>query len=149
LSNEGWGNEYAEFAEQRLLERLDIDAEIVLYVRPQVAWCNSAWWQWGAWNRNTFARWLDKQLMRIQWETIRAGWQAVPGVRAVHVRLLPEDILADFCALVGLDPLPPAVINASLPEPVLRLFQRHRELRGGPHESALEFSIARHLRLDG
>jgi hypothetical protein len=31
---------------------------------------------------------------------------------------------------------------------VLRLMQRHRELRRGPHDSALEFVLGRHLQLD-
>ena len=34
LSNEGWGNEYPAFADGRLLERLGLQVDILVYVRP-------------------------------------------------------------------------------------------------------------------
>lgn len=147
LSNEGWGNEYAAFSRERYLERLGITAEVVLYVRPQVGWCNSAWWQWGAWNEPQFNRWLRRQIERIQWGEVAAQWSRVPGVSHVRVRLLPQNIVADFCQTIGVAPVAEVKANASLPGAVLRLFQRHKQLRGGPHDSAIEFAIGRHLRL--
>lgn len=147
LSNEGWGQEFAEFAQGRFLERLGLQCAVVLYVRPQPLWCNAAWWQWGAWTRAPLARWVGNQLERICWSRVVSGWRAVPGVGSVHVRLLPPNIVDDFCGWLGLESPGEVVANPSLPGTVLRLFQRHRELRRGPHDSAIEFALGRHLAL--
>ncbi len=149
LSNEAWGHEHAEFRDTRILEQLGVDAEVVIYVRPQVAWCNSAWWQWGAWKDVPLQRWVRNQQQRVGWADVVKGWQQVPGVSKVHVRLLPPDIVADFCALLGAAAPATAAINPSLPEAVLRVFQRHRWLRATPDDSAIEFAIGRHLRFEG
>jgi len=149
LSNEGWGNEHRQFAEGRYLQRLGLEVDVLMYVRPQVGWVNSAWWQWGAWVDGQFPRWLRNQFERLRWDETARRWGEVPGVRGVQVRLLPRSIVAEFCTLMGVQPPPESSINASLPGAVLRLFQRHRELRSGPHDSAIEFAIARHLKLEG
>lgn len=150
LSNEGWGNHHAVFREGRLLERLGLEAEVVFYVRPQVGCCNSAWWQWGAWSGKPLPAWIDRHLPRMQWHAVAAAWREVPGVTRVRPRLLPEaGIVQDFCGLFGLEPPPDLRANASLPAPVLRLLQRHRALRPGPHDAAVEFALSRHLALEG
>ncbi|MBK7522589.1 MAG: hypothetical protein IPI75_21180 [Gammaproteobacteria bacterium] len=149
LSNEAWGHEHAEFRDTRILEQLGVDAEVVIYVRPQVAWCNSAWWQWGAWKDVPPQRWVRNQQQRVGWADVVKGWQQVPGVSKVHVRLLPPDIVADFCALLGAAAPLTAAVNPSLPETVLRVFQRHRWLRATPDDSAIEFAIGRHLHFEG
>ena len=149
LSNEAWGHEHAEFRGTRFLEKLGLDAEVVLYVRPQVAWCNSAWWQWGAWKDVPLQRWVRNQQQRTCWAEVVKGWRQVPGVAKVSVRLLPQDIVADFCTLLGAAAPVTTAINPSLPEAVLRVFQRHRWLRPTADDSAIEFVIGRHLRFEG
>jgi hypothetical protein len=149
MSNEGWGNEYEAFAAGRFLPRLGLEAEVVLYVRPQVEWCNSAWWQWGAWGSREFAVWLERRIPRMQWGDVAQGWRAVPGVVSVRARLLPSSVVGDFCALVGLQPPSEQVVNSSQPGVVLRLLQRHPELRAGQHDAATEFALGRHLRFEG
>lgn len=147
LSNEGWAQEYAEFTTGRFLERLELDCTVLIYVRPQVEWCNAAWWQWGAWTGLELPRWVERQHERMQWSRVVEGWRCVPGVRDVHVRLLPPGIVEDFCATVGVASPGEVVANRSLPGVVLRVFQRHRRLRPGAHDSDIEFAIARHLEL--
>ncbi len=149
LSNEAWGHEHAQFRRMRFIEQLGLDAEVVIYVRPQVAWCNSAWWQWGAWKDVPLPRWLRNQQQRVRWTDVVSGWQQVPGVSKVSVRLLPQDIVADFCTLLGATAPAHAEINPSLPEAVLRVFQRNRGLRATADDSAIEFAIGRHLRFEG
>ncbi len=149
LSSEAWGHEHAQFRSTSFLEQLGLDAEVVIYVRPQVAWCNSAWWQWGAWKDVPLQRWLRNLQRRIRWTEAVRGWQQVPGVSKVSVRLLPPDVVQDFCTLLGATAPAHAEINPSLPEAVLRVFQRHRRLRATADESAIEFTIGRHLRFEG
>ncbi len=149
LSREGWGNESRGFQEQRILQRLGLEVEVVMYVRPQVACCNSAWWQWGAWGGAPLPRWVKGHVERVQWGQVARAWAEVPGVLAVRPRLLPSNIVADFCALLGVAAPGEAVVNPGLSGSVLRLFQRHRSLRPGPHDSAIEFALGRHLQYAG
>ena len=48
LSWEDWINEAGLFSELRILPRLGLSAKIIVFIRPQIPWINSAWWQWGA-----------------------------------------------------------------------------------------------------
>jgi len=44
------------------------DVELIAFVRPQVKWINSAWWQWGAWDANNdFESWLETAIGACQW----------------------------------------------------------------------------------
>lgn len=147
LSNEGWAREHRAFAESRILERLGLQSTVVLYVRPQAGYCNAAWWQWGAWTRAPMPRWVRKQLPLLHWSDVVDGWRDVPGVSEVKVRLLPPAIVGDYCRLLGLEPIEEVVANPGLPPSVLRLFQQHRELRQGAHDSDIEFILGRHLAL--
>ncbi len=147
LSNEGWAHEHEEFRSGRFLERLGLDCSVLIYVRPQVEWCNAAWWQWGAWTGLDLPAWVEIQRERIQWNRVVDAWRSVPGVREVQVRLLPPTIVTDFCELLGVGSPGNVIVNRSLPGAVLRVFQRHRGLRPGPHDSGIEFALARHIEL--
>lgn len=149
LSSEGWGNRSRGFQEHGILQRLGLEVEVVMYVRPQVACCNSAWWQWGAWGGVPLPRWVQGHLGRVQWGQAAREWAEVPGVMAVRSRLLPTNVVADFCALLGVAAPAEAVVNPSLSGSVLRLFQRHRSLRPDPHDSGIEFVLGRHLQYAG
>ncbi|MCP8688673.1 hypothetical protein [Marinobacterium sedimentorum] len=147
LSNEGWGNRHDIFVDTRLLERLGLDCHIVIYIRPQVGWYNSAWWQWGAWTGKPLEEWVSANLDKTRWAKVVRAWEQVPGVNRVTVRVLPSDILPDFYALLGTDSPKLDKINLSLPGSVLRIFQRHQGLRKNAHDSAIDFSIGRHLKI--
>lgn len=147
LSNEGWVHEHEEFRAGRFLERLGLDCSVLIYVRPQVEWCNAAWWQWGAWTGLDLPAWIEIQRERIQWNRVVDAWRSVPGVREVHVRLLPPAIVTDFCEMLGVGSPGNVIVNRGLPGAVLRVFQRHRSLRPGPHDSGIEFAIGRHIEL--
>lgn len=146
LSNEGWGGRFAVFQEGKILEKLDLNCHVVLYVRPQIEWLNSAWWQWGAWSEVPMQQWAIKR--RMLWHRLVEEWRNTPGVRKVTVRVLPRDIVADFSNVIGAVPFGDgALANASLPGSVLRVFQRHRHLRPDEHSSTIEFVLSRHLSL--
>lgn len=144
LSNEGWGHKFAVFQRERILERLGLNCHVVIYVRPQVAWVNSAWWQWGVWEDMPFQQWVNTR--RLEWHRVAEGWRNTPRVDKVTVRLLPRDIVTDFSGVIG-SVLPEHLgeANVSLPGTVLRVLQRHRHLRPEAHSSEIEFVLARHL----
>ena len=44
ISQEDFARNGRGFLERNVLERLDVCSQIVVYVRPQIEWFNSAWW---------------------------------------------------------------------------------------------------------
>jgi hypothetical protein len=146
LSKEGWCNELNVFKESNLLLHLNISCLVVAYVRPPVEWINSAWWQWGAWTGLPFEKWLKRNLVKVKWYDTLHPWLEINGVKKLVVRLMPKDIISDFCELADIKLLPSERSNTSLPASVLRLFQRHSFLRPGPHDSAIDFILSRHLK---
>lgn len=150
LSNEGWIGGSKGF--RQILPRLGIEPHVVIYVRPQVSWLNSSWWQWGAWSDVDLKTWVDRRLPYTHWARTVDIWRSLPGVSSVTVRLFPKDIVADFCSVVRIDGLDRSVFsdaNRGLPASVLRLYQRNRCLRPEPHRSAIDSVIARHVRITG
>jgi hypothetical protein len=145
LSNEGWINEYEIFEGSGLLPALGLNCTVVVYVRPPVEWLNSAWWQWGAWAGVSLDQWLNAHLAKVRWHDLIVPWKSLPGVERVIVRLLPSDVIADFCNVIGIPPIPGKRSNSGLPGTILRLYQRHRELRKSSHDSANDFVLSRHF----
>jgi hypothetical protein len=128
-----------------VLEAMGSRVMVVLYVRPQVSWLNSAWWQWGAWSGVDLATWLNRSLASANWFTIAQRWLTVPGVEDLRIRLATKDIVADFASMIGCDMKPGPRLNGSLDGSILRLFQKRRELRPGPHDSLIDVVLSRRL----
>ncbi len=145
FSNEAWGNQFSQFTQLDILRRLGLKADVVMYVRPQVQWLNSAWWQWGAWTGQSFDSWFKSSILKADWFNVYQEWLAVPGVDNVTVRLLPNDVVSDFNQLLEQPEASTSRANASLPAYLLRFFQQHEELRSGAHSSEIEFVMARHV----
>jgi hypothetical protein len=146
MSNEGWFNEYQLFHDSRLLTKLGLDCEVIVYIRPPVDWLNSAWWQWGAWSNVDFQQWIDQSMLFIRWHSRLLRWQGIKAVSKITIRLQPRDIVADFCSVLGVPPIQPNRCNTSLPASVLRLYQHHPQLRPSAHESGNDFIFSRHLK---
>jgi len=146
LSFEGWIYEAAE-AQLAIGNFGEIDAEVLVYVRPPAQWLNSAWWQWGAWSDKPFKSWLDEVLPQVVWEKYISSWSQLAFVNSMVVRLLPVNIVQDFCDNYAIDYRASEAVtsNVSLPGTVQRFLQKYRELRPSPHVSRIEFSLARHL----
>ncbi len=132
------------------LDRLGLPVDVVAYVRPQVEYFNSAWWQWGAWSDAAHDPWTVQRIKRSQYHTYLSEWAAIPQVRSVTVRLLPTDVVTDFLTTFGVDTadLPPPVrTNSSLPSAVLRLLQRNKYLYFR-YPGQLDFVLPRLVALD-
>lgn len=142
LSNEGWLFQPSQW--KHILEQMKLRVDVVVYVRPQVNVLNSAWWQWGAWSDEPFEAWIDRRLRASLWGARIAQWQTLGRVRSITVRPIGGDVVSDFFANILKAPVPRNVSrpNPTLPGPLLRLFQRNRELRPGPHNSKIDFALS-------
>ena len=151
MSNEGWGARPHLFGEEGLFADLagnGFEIVVLAYVRPQVEWMNSAWWQWGAWTKAPLERWVNQNRPRAKWSNILQEWVIKPWVTQVDARLLDTNVVHTFMSYLGFSVEAGSRVNSSLPGVVLRLFQRNRELRPGPHDSAVDFALARQLRIE-
>lgn len=146
LSNENWLPRAGHFVTQGLLDEIGLPFEIFAVVRPQVEFMNSGWWQWGAWEGLSLEDWVRKMINGARWARHLDLWQSHPNFREAKVRLLSKDIVGDFFAAFGAA-RPPGIesgqVNGSLPGDILRLYQRNRQLRPGPHLPATDFVISR------
>jgi hypothetical protein len=117
-----------------------------MFVRPQVSWINSAWWQWGAWSGRAFDHWLETTAKGgSNWTNHIRRWQKVPGVESVEMYSATRDVLATFFGALGA-PVPEVeTSNASLDIDILRFLQRNREFRLHEHTSSIDFILQRSL----
>jgi hypothetical protein len=106
LSQEAWSCLGDVFKDRALLERWGISgAHIIAYVRPQVEFLNSGWWQWWAWS-GSFETPADiiQQLgvSLLLWTTRLKPWASIGAVERLSVRLHGQDTIEDFFSLIGL-----------------------------------------------
>jgi hypothetical protein len=152
LSNEGWGSNPSHFLNDVFLSSKDLRVTILGFVRPQIEWLNSAWWQWGAWADAPFHKWINSNKSKAKWFELFSKWENIKWASDVEIKLLSPDIVSDFNTFLGLQSrlnLSPKKINAGLPEQILRLYQRNRNLRSGSHSSDIDFILSKHISLDG
>lgn len=134
LSNEGWFSNFNMMAKSGFLDALGVSFGVFAVVRPQIEFVNSGWWQWGAWDKfPSLETWSARQA--TLWHSHLRKWQRHPACTGITVRLMSRDIVGDFFDAYGLTPEPELprgqTSNVSLPGEVLRLFQRHPDLRQG------------------
>lgn len=147
LSNESWGLQHNHFLEDCIFSQPHFEVYVVAYVRPQVEWMNSAWWQWGAWTEIPLPQWINSQKKKILWGNLFEKWSQKSWVKGVEFRILENDITADFFSKFNIVVNDNAKFNLGLPESLLRLFQRNRDLRPHPHSSSIDFVLSRLLSL--
>jgi hypothetical protein len=147
LSSESWGPNPQVFDDGCIFADPNFDVSVVTFVRPQVEWMNSAWWQWGAWTKALPPRWINMNRRKAEWAALIAQWRDKPWVNEVTTCLLSNDVVGQIQGYFGVDHTSFDIVNQGMPEILLRLFQHHRELRPGPHDSSIEFALRRHLDL--
>jgi hypothetical protein len=145
LSSEGWLYKSEHFRQQGLFEKLGGNVHIILFVRPQVDWLNSAWWQWNVWNGALLDTYLLKSAPNTDWGKAINDWQNTPGVGKVSVGLVAGDVSHQFYELIGAPRAKTAKINSGIPHGMLHFLIRNREFRKNRHDSGTEFVLERHL----
>lgn len=148
ISEEGWFQHIELFSQVNFFKKINLNSTIIIYIRPPAEWLNSAWWQWGAWTGLPFPRWLRRNINNIKWDELVKKWKETANVNKVIIRLLPEEIVTDFCQLLEIPLLETSRHNRGIPGSLLRLYQRQSFLRPGPHDSEIDFILARYLKLN-
>jgi len=151
FSNEGWGINPSHFLNNVFLSSKELRVTILGFVRPQIEWLNSAWWQWGAWTTSPFRRWININKSKAKWYELFSEWKKKKWVENIEIKLLTPDIVADLNTFLGLhldSNRYREKLNKGLPEPILRLYQRNRHLRPGPHNSRIDFILSNHICFD-
>ncbi|MEP2757723.1 MAG: hypothetical protein ABJP66_01440 [Hyphomicrobiales bacterium] len=146
FSYEGWINESARFSDRKVFEKLGLTPHIVIFVRPQVPWINSSWWQWGAWSGKEFPVWANKFKKSGLWAETVAKWNEVPAVRNVTVFPVSRNVVESFYEMLGAD-LPFMATqrksNVTLDAGTLRLFQKYRKTRAEKLGAGIDFVLER------
>lgn len=107
LSQEYWAHIGERLRLGLVFEKLGLDVEAVAYVRPQVEYLNSGWWQWWRWMRQfdtpdaLVAKW---GVSFISWGRLLRPWSQIEQVKNLSVRLHSGDVVRDFTSHLGLDP---------------------------------------------
>ncbi len=81
------------------------------------------------------------------WYEMKQYFDSHPKIRNVQVRVLSENIVADFLNFMGgaRTPVADTGVNRSLSGNILRMYQRNPSLRPGEHASKIDFSLERRL----
>jgi hypothetical protein len=155
MSHEYWAHQWNAFAKSGLLGNLARPVIVVAYVRPQVEWLNSAWWQWFYWG-NQFTTPEDFVLSpragEMDWSANLQQWRTLPNVVRVIPRLLAADVVTDFLSQLGVC-LPEGAdekntVNTTLTLPMLTAIKKVAGLRG-VHNSGVDFYLQRYAPILG
>ncbi len=122
----------------------DRSLEIIAFVRPPVAWVNSAWWQWGAWEwQGPFEEWLAGAIRATCWQHFLRPLRDSGRFQKLTVEPVQTDVVQQLQQLLATDMAEQFVerCNVSLPEEALRLYQRYRDLRPGPHQCRMDHLV--------
>lgn len=154
LSQEAWIEEFEFWKTVDFFKKNEIEVTFICYIRPQIEWINSGWWQWGAWTESSLDNWINSIIPGVKYfdriiEFINIGW-----IKQVKVRLLNRKLLSDFSTLLNLNDSYfstdlDKLVNKGLPNSLLRLFQLHRQLRPGPHDAVIDSILTNNLQLKG
>jgi hypothetical protein len=120
---EGWLTQPHFFAKHDVFRRLGVAAKLIAFVRPQLPWLNSAWWQWGAWSGQEFRQWVEASRPKARWATLLASWREVPGVASLETHMARRDVVKTLFASLGVSPPELARRNKGEDPVVLRLLQ--------------------------
>lgn len=155
FSQEDWGRRTGEFRESNFFNKLNIHADVIVYIRPQVDWFNSAWWQWFAWEKsfNRPQDVIDAWGYNIMlWASHISRWDSLDGVKKVTVRLQPADIIEDFLSLFKISPEPGISqkfrVNASLPPMLIKLLLKYPYIRR-TQSAYVDILLSRFLKFEG
>ena len=104
ISQEDFTRNAKLFLERGVLRRLNARMRVVVYVRPQIEWFNSGWWQWWEWI-DAFG--TPSGILRkwgygfLKWREQIDWWLKNPDVDEVIIRLYKGDTISDFLGVLG------------------------------------------------
>ncbi len=155
FSHEGWWERVGDFRNSNFFNNLGISADVIVYIRPQVDWFNSAWWQWFAWTKpfkkpqDVIDAWGYSFML---WGYQISEWSKLDGVKDITVRLQPNDIIEDFLSLFkqtslhGLNHI--YRVNTSLPAILIKFLLKYPFLRS-THNAYIALLLSKFLKFKG
>lgn len=131
----------------KLFQELQINPLFFLYIRPQVEFINSAWWQWGVWKNIPFSRWYHGKLCKAaKWNSAITNFRQLHFDHEVHVGICSENVVENFFNKLSVD-LDPSIINqrtnTSLSTDAISFLLRNRRYRQGPHSNRADTILGR------
>jgi hypothetical protein len=142
-SQESWLLESNIFKANETLPRLGLRAKVVIFVRPQIPWMNSLWWQSGAWSSMGFPDFMETHKRSARWATLTDAWRSVPGVDEVEIHLV-RDVVSTFFRSIGIALESPKRRNVSLDENLLSYLRTRPDLRP-VHNPVVDFVLEQRL----
>jgi len=107
ISSEGFGWEWWPELLRQIIDATDFDFKIVLYLRRQDYWIESAWKQWGhkIGEYHSIHDFLCKSQMN--WNLVLKNWLAVFDSKDLIVRpfeknVIGDDVVQDFFGIIGI-----------------------------------------------
>ena len=116
--------------------------EIICFVRAPAYWINSAWWQWGIWDKKNvdFDAWLDKTINFTNWFRYLSRYKKLVPDANILVIPLQENINKVFYSTQDISNFRESNnINNSLPIEVIKLYLFNRIHRPSKHECLNDF----------
>lgn len=104
VSQENWSTIILQLSEANFLRSLGCRAKVIAYVRPQVEWFNSGWWQWWAWmgKFDSPEELIDEWGFKLfHYSEQLQHWKSMEGVDRLDIRLHTKDVIGDFLAHLG------------------------------------------------
>jgi hypothetical protein len=142
-SQESWLLESDIFKASETLPRLGLRAKVVVFVRPQVPWMNSLWWQCGAWSSMDFRDFMETNKRSARWAALTDAWRSVPGVDEVEIHLA-GDAVSTFFHSIGIALETTKRRNVSLDENLLSYLLTRPDLRP-VHNPVVDFVLEQRL----
>ncbi len=150
ISAEGMDLRSELFSSTEAIVKAGFAAEAVYFVRPQIGYFNTAWWQWNVWVGDDLEHWIRADIARAQWNRHIRAWKSVPGVAKVEVFDAARGSVAQFCAYAGIANGRSNIrSNKASPAALLDFLQRNREFRPHQHDPSIEFLLANHVTFTG
>ncbi len=142
-SQESWLLESDIFKASETFPRLGLRAKVVVFVRPQVPWMNSLWWQSGAWSSMALCEFIETHKRSARWAAVTDAWRSVPGVDEVEIHLV-GDVVATFFRSIGIAVEGGKRRNVSLDENLLSYLRTRPDLRP-VHNPVVDFVLEQRL----
>lgn len=148
FSCEGWARKCQLFIQYHFFERLNLDCQIIAFIRPQPLWLNSAWWQWHAWDNKIASPeqfFLSRRGRKnTNWHGMLEQWRAIQGKTSLHVEVMSANVIDDLCSVFNIDDSQALTDftfqNKSLSTPLIKLLRTYPEFRS-VHDSAVDLKL--------
>jgi hypothetical protein len=123
LSNERWLHQQEKKSIHAFAVLLGGPLHVVAYIRPQVDFLNSMFWQ--TLRIKSSAYFIPNSLKTCDWARQLELWKSAPGVESLSIRLKCSDIVTDFCQLIGCEHEPVSKrVNQTFPAALCHFIDR-------------------------